>query len=520
MNKTSNFKDIISQGYTFKGDTLFLGSSKYNNQTYSNLKIHIPLKTLNRHGLITGATGTGKTKTLQHLCEMMSEKSIPVMIMDIKGDVSGLTQPGVMNPKIEERNKAIGMDWTPKGYPVEFLSITQENGVRMRATVSEFGPILFSKMLELNETQQSVVSVIFKYADDKRLPLVDLKDIKSLIKFVTNEGKSDFTKEYGSISSSSIGLILRKIIEIEDQGANIFFGEKSFDIEDLMRIDDKGYGYINILRLAKIQDNPRMFSTFMLALLAEVYQKFPEVGDLEQPKLILVIDEAHLIFKEATKTLLSQLETVIKLIRSKGVGIIFCTQSPTDIPKEILGQLGMKIQHALRAFSAQDRKAINLISDNFPLSKFYNTEELITALGTGEALVTVLNEKGEPTPLVHTIIAAPQSRMDVITDVALEQTIAKSMLVSKYSSTLDLESAHELLTTKLNEYLNEPNKSADNSQNSSQPQNTQQSQENVISKLSKDKFVKSMAKSATTSFVRNFTGQITRGILGLILKKK
>ncbi len=442
------------------------------------------------------------------------------MIMDIKGDVSGLTQPDVINPKIEERAQKTGKEWKPSSFPVEFLSITEENGVRMRATVSEFGPILFSKMLELNETQQSVLSVIFKYADDKRLPLVDLKDIKSLIKFVTNEGKADFTKEYGSISTSSIGLILRKIIEIEDQDANIFFGEKSFDIDDLIRIDENGYGYINIIRLAKLQDNPKMFSTFMLALLAEIYQKFPEVGDLDQPKLILIIDEAHLIFKEATKTLLSQLETVIKLIRSKGVGIIFCTQSPTDIPKEILGQLGMKIQHALRAFSAQNRKAINLISDNFPISDYYQTKDLITALGTGEALITVLNEKGEPTPLVHTIICVPRSRMDVISNTELEQTIAKSRLVSKHSSTLDPESAYELLTTKLNDYLVEPTKNNSTSSESTNSQQVQQKEENVIGKLSKDKFVKSMAKSATTSFVRNFTGQITRGTLGILLKKK
>lgn len=519
MDKTSDFITTISNGYNSVGSTIYLGSGVYNGIADKEIKVQIPLSTLNRHGLITGATGTGKTKTLQHICEMLSEKSVPVMIMDIKGDVSGLTQKGDTNAQIEKRLENMQFDWKSNSYPVEFLSISNEDGVRMRATVSEFGPILFSKILELNETQQSVLSVIFKYADDKRLPLVDLKDIKKLIQYISNEGKDEFVSEYGSVSTASTGLIIRKIIEIEDQGANIFFGEKSFDVEDLMKIDERGYGYINILRLATLQAQPKMFSTFMLSLLAEVFQKFPEVGDIDQPKLVLVIDEAHLIFKEASKSLLSQLETVIKLIRSKGVGIIFCTQSPSDIPKDILGQLGLKIQHALRAFTAQDRKAITLISENFPITKFYNTEELITSLGIGEALVTALNEKGEPTPLIHTIIAPPQSRMDVISVEEMRQTIAKSSLYQKYSEVIDSESAHEILSSKMTKYLQEQTDVQNKSSEKTESQTPKQSGTNVFGGLSKDPFVKSMAKSATTSFVRNLTGQLTRGILGSLFKK-
>ena len=508
MAQVDNFKNSISQGYTFSGETILLGAGKHQDITHSDLKITIPLKTLNRHGLITGATGTGKTKTVQRLCEMLSEKSVPVLVMDIKGDISGISQVGTTNPIIEERIKSIGYQWNPKSYPVEFLSITQENGIRMKATVSEFGPVLFAKILELNETQESVLSVIFKFADDNALPLVDLKDIKTLIQYVTNEGKQQFTSMYGSVSTSTTGIILRKIIEIENQGANLFFGEKSFDVEDLMRIDNQGYGFINILRLATIQDKPKLFSTFMLALLAEVYQKFPEEGDMDQPKLVMIIDEAHLIFDNASRTLLNQIETVIKLIRSKGVGIIFCTQSPNDIPQNILGQLGMKIQHALRAFSAQDRTAIQLISRNFPITEFYKTEDEITKLGIGEALVTVLNEKGEPTPLVRTVVASPQSRMDTITSQEMDTVIGNSTLVSKYNTEIDPKSAYEILSTKLQQASN-PTVST-----SSTPVINSRS-----SSKSDSNIFKSILKSASTSFVRNATGQITRTVLGSILKK-
>jgi DNA helicase HerA-like ATPase len=369
--------------------------------------------------------------------------------MDIKGDVSGIAMAGTPNPKIDERMQKIGKTWQARNYPVELMSISQEKGVKLRATVSEFGPVLFSKILELNDIQEGVVSLVFKYCDDNGLPLLDLKDFRKTLNFLTNEGKAEIESNYGKISTSSAGTILRKIIEIEEQGADVFFGEKSFDVEDLCRINDKGQAYINILRLTDIQSKPKLFSTFMLCLLAEVYQTFPEIGDKEDPKLVIIIDEAHLIFNEASKSLLEQIQTIVKLIRSKGVGIFFCTQLPTDIPPEVLSQLGLKIQHALRAFTANDRKAIKLTSENYPLTDYYKTDELLTNLGIGEAIVSALNEKGAPTPLAHTLLVAPQSRMDILCDDEMNTILQNSALVKNYNESIDRESAYEMLNKKL-----------------------------------------------------------------------
>lgn len=439
----------VKSGYAFIGNTLPIGAAVINGEVIKEAPVKIPLATLNRHGLIAGATGTGKTKTLQLLAEGLSSNGVSVMLMDIKGDLSGIARPGTENERIKSRHESLGMAWKPEQFPCEFLSLSEEKGVRLRATVSEFGPVLFSKILDLNDTQSGVVSLVFKYADDKELPLLDIKDFKKVLNYLTDEGKSEIKKNYGAISTASASTILRKLIEIEEQGADLFFGETSFDVNDLLRMDENGKGYIHIVRLADIQDRPKLFSTFMLCLLAEIYQQFPEEGDMEQPKLVLFIDEAHLIFKEASKALLDQLETIIKLIRSKGVGIIFCTQTPVDIPSSILGQLGLKVQHALRAFTANDRKAIKMVTENYPETKFYEVGELITALGIGEALVTALSERGIPTPLVHTCLAAPHSRMDVLTADELESFTASSPLARKYNAVVDRESAYELLQAKL-----------------------------------------------------------------------
>ena len=416
MNQKSDFKTTISEGYSSKGESIILGGAILNGEAIADAFVKIPLKTLNRHGLIAGATGTGKTKTIQVLSEQLSSKGIPVLMMDIKGDFSGIAMPGEEKSFITERHQKINIPFSPSSYPVELLSLSDQSGVRLRATISEFGPVLFSRILDLNDTQAGVVSVIFKYCDDNQMPLLDLKDIKKIINYITEEGKEEIANAYGKISTATTGTILRKIIELEQQGADLFFGEKSFEIDDLMRIDETGKGYINIIRLNDIQDKPKLFSTFMLSLLAEIYQQMPEKGDSEQPELILFIDEAHLIFNEASKALLDQIETIVKLIRSKGIGIYFITQNPMDIPSGVLAQLGLKIQHALRAFTANDRKSIKQTADNYPSSEFYNTEELLTSLGIGEALVTALNEKGIPTPLAATMMRAPTSRMDVLTE--------------------------------------------------------------------------------------------------------
>lgn len=447
--KTDTFLQTIQNGYVTKGASILLGIAEYDNEVIKDAKITIPLSTLNRHGLVAGATGTGKTKTLQKLVENFSLNGIPSLVMDIKGDFSGISQKGVLDQKIQARISELGIDWTPRSFPVEFLSITDESGVRMRATVSEFGPVLLSKMLELNETQESVLAMIFKFCDDNGLLLLDLKDLKKALNYIINDGKDALKEEYGSVSPATVGTILRKVIELEEQGAQEFFGEPSFDTNDLLKLDENGRGMVNIMRVSHLQSHPKYFSTFMLALLSEIYHSFPEEGDMDKPKLMLLIDEAHLIFNEASKALINEIETVIKLIRSKGVGILFCTQLPTDIPQEVLSQLGLKVQHALRAFTATDRKAIKLVSENYPDTEFYKTETLLTELGIGEALVTALNEKGMPTPLSQTKIAPPESRMDTISEVEMNAIVSSSHLAQKYNQVIDRESAYEKLNSKI-----------------------------------------------------------------------
>lgn len=450
MNK-DKFIELIRQGYTFKGESAVMGAAMLNGEPIEGSVVRLPLKTMNRHGLIAGATGTGKTKTLQVISESLSDASIPVLLMDIKGDLSGIAAPGIPNDKINERYALVGEPYQPTAYPVELLSLSNEKGVRLRATVSEFGPILLSKILGLNDTQQGLVALIFKYCDDNRLPLLDLKDFTKMLQYISNEGKAEVEKEYGKISTTSTGTILRKVIELQQQGADIFFGEPSFDIDDLMRISDDGRGMINVLRVTDMQNRPKLFSTFMLQMLAELYAVLPEEGDMDKPKLVIFIDEAHLVFQEATEALLEQVETVIKLIRSKGVGIFFCTQNPQDIPASVLSQLGMKVQHALRAFTAADRKTIKQAAANYPESEFYKTETLLTELGIGEALITMLNEKGIPTPLVHTMLISPRSRMDVLSDREIDDLVRRSRLVRKYEETCDSKSAYEILNAKLDE---------------------------------------------------------------------
>ncbi|NSW94060.1 MAG: DUF853 family protein [Bacteroidales bacterium] len=449
MDRKEAFTELINQGYSCKGDSIILGGAMLDGVTLNNTYIRVPLKTMNRHGLIAGATGTGKTKTLQAITEQLSEKGVPVLVMDVKGDLSGIAMPGEEKPFITERHAKIGLPYSTKGCPVELLTLSKQDGVRLRATVSEFGPVLLSRILDLNDTQGGVLAVIFKYCDDKGLPLLDLKDLKKIIQYATEEGKEEFEKEYGKISPASTGIILRKILELEQQDAELFFGEISFDIRDLMRRDRNGNGYVNIIRLTDIQDKPKLFSTFMLCLLAEVYNEMPEKGDVEKPELVIFIDEAHLIFNEASKALLNQIETIVKLIRSKGIGVFFVTQNPMDVPNEVLAQLGLKVQHALRAFTAIDRKAIKLTAENFPVSEYYKTDEVLTSLGTGEALVTALNEKGIPTPLAVTMMRAPMSRMDILTPEEISSINRNSELVRKYSQVTDRESAYEILTKKI-----------------------------------------------------------------------
>ncbi len=516
MSNLDAFKQHIEEGYTFKSHAVTLGTAMLNEEALEQTLVKAPLRTFNRHGLIAGATGTGKTKSIQLLAEVLSQEGVPTLLMDLKGDLSGLAARGKDHPKIQERHDKIGIPWEATGFPVELLTISEQNGVRLRATASEFGPVLLSKILGLNDTQSGVMSVLFKFCDDNGIALLDLKDLKKAIQYITTEGKEGFADEYGAVSTASTGAIIRKIVELEQQGAELFFGEPSFEVDDLMRVDDRGLGYMNILRLTDIQNRPKLFSTFMLCLLAEIYGTLPEAGDLDKPKLVIFIDEAHLVFNEASDALLSQIESIIKLIRSKAVGIFFVTQNPADIPDAVLGQLGMKVQHALRAFTAKDRKAIKLAAQNYPISDYYKTDELLTSLGIGEAAVTVLDEKGRPTPLAATLLRAPRSRMDILSAAEIKDLIAGSELVGKYIQDIDRESAYEILGEKIKAAQEmaekeEASKAASKSTSSSSSSRSSAKEESMMESLSKNTMVRQLG--------RTLMKELSRGLLGAFKKR-
>ncbi len=509
--QSSEFVKEIIQGYEPKGSAIFLGAGMLEEKVEKEAKVKIPLATLNRHGLIAGATGTGKTKTLQLLTESLSKEGVPVLLMDIKGDLSGIAKEGEEKDVIKKRCTDLGYEWKKQGFPVEFLSMSEDKGARLKATVSEFGPVLFSRILGLNDTQSGVISLVFKYCDDLGIPLLDLKDIKKALQYLTNEGKEEIEKEYGAISSTSTSTILRKIIELEGQGAETFFGEPSFEVDDLLLKDKNGFGKINIFRLTDIQSKPLLFSTFMLSLLTEIYGNFPEEGDIQKPKLAIFIDEAHLVFNEASKTLIDQIESMVRLIRSKGVGVFFCTQSPTDIPPSVLAQLGLKIQHALRAFTANDRKSIKQAAENYPITDFYDIDEEITKLGIGEAFVTALNEKGVPTPLVRTMLVPPSSRMDILTKDEIDEILSESKLVAKYAKELDQNSAYEILQKKIDGIAaaEEEAEIEEKGKSAKREKRTQQKEDpGFVEKISKNPLAREVGRTVAK--------EVTRGLLGML----
>ncbi len=507
MGDKAKFSEAIKAGYAFKGESYKIGCGVLDGEVVSDAAVLLPLKTMNRHGLIAGATGTGKTKTLQVISEILSDASVPVVMMDIKGDLSGIAAAGTVNDKITERVQKLNVEFKPTAYPVELLTLSNQKGTRLRATVSEFGPVLLSKILGLNDTQGGFVAMIFKYCDDNKLALLDLKDFIKVLQYVSDEGKAELEKTYGKISTTSTGTILRKVIELQQQGADIFFGEISFDVNDLMRISDDGRGMISVIRVTDLQDKPKLFSTFMLQLLAELYATSPEEGDLDKPKLVLFIDEAHLIFQEASEALLQQIETIIKLIRSKGIGIFFCTQNPMDVPSSVLAQLGLKVQHALRAFTAADRKVIKQTAENYPETDFYKTEDLITQLGIGEALVTMLNEKGIPTPLVHCMLRPPQSRMDILTEAEIDNLVARSKIAAEYNKAVDSESAYEIL----NEKLNAATKEDEQIKQRKIEEKTSTRSAKADKGFFDDPLVKSMTRTAGNTIVRGLLGALGIG---------
>jgi DNA helicase HerA-like ATPase len=405
---------------------------------------------VNRHGLVAGATGTGKTKTLQLMAEQLSAAGVPVFAADIKGDLSGLSVAGEDNDKIRSRATSVGQDWKPTAFPVEFYALGgQGTGIPLRVTMSAFGPTLLSKVLGLNDTQESSLGLIFHYADKAGLALLDLADLREVIKWLTSdEGKADL-KDLGGLSAATAGVILRELIAFSDQGADAFFGEPEFETTDFLRTTSDGKGMISLVELPNLQDRPAVFSTFLMWLLADLFNDLPEVGDLDKPKLVFFFDEAHLLFNDASKDFLTQVVQTVRLIRSKGIGVFFVTQTPKDVPADVLAQLGSRVQHQLRAFTPDDAKALRATVSTYPKSG-YDLEEVLTPLGTGEAIVTVMNEKGAPSPVAWTRLRAPQALMSPTPDAAIDAAVAGSPLQAKYGTPVDRESAHELLTAKMN----------------------------------------------------------------------
>lgn len=495
------FTESINRSYTTPLPAIYLGSGIYQNQIIAEAKVNLPLRMMNRHGLVTGATGSGKTRTLQLMAEQLSAAGVPVFMPDMKGDLSGMAKEGVTNDKINERVSALGMSYTPSGFPVELYSLSGKKGAQMRATVSEFGPVLLSKILELNEVQTGVLAVLFKYADDKSLPIVDLNDLKKVLNYVSEgAGALEIKADYGKISGATSGTILRKIVALEQQGIDQIFGERSFDIQDMLDKVD-GRGVISLLNVSDVQQQPAMFSTFMLALLAELYQNLPEAGDLDKPKLIFFLDEAHLLFKDAPKAFMDQIDQVIRLIRSKGVGVFFCTQVTQDIPASVLSQLGNRVHHVIRAFTPNDVKALRETIKTFPKSEYYDMEQQFTQLGTGQAFITVLNEKGIPTETVVTHLAPPASLMGPLAANEYESHLQQSDLFKKYQEVVDPQSAFEILEARMSQQKEEV-----------EQQKAEQPKKAASRKQEKSTFEEVMNSPVTKQVGR----ELVRGVFGML----
>ena len=452
----SSLQETLSAGYAFAAPVVTLGAALDGAGTVTDPKVALPTAMMNRHGLIAGATGTGKTRTLQLMAEQLSAQGVPVFVADIKGDLSGLAVPGARSPKVDERAAAVGMPWEPRGHPVEFVSLTGTTGVQLRATVSSFGPLLLAKVLDLNETQTSVLTLVFKICDDQGLTLLDFTDLREVLKYLSSEAGKPVLAATGGMSSATVGVLLRRMVELEQQGAGQFFGEPEFDIRDLLGVTRDGRGVITALELSDAQDRPALFSTFMMWLLAELYEVLPEAGDLPKPKLVFFFDEAHLLFRDSSKAFLSHVEQVVRLVRSKGVGIFFVTQTPKDVPDEILAQLGSRVQHALRAHTPDDEKNLRATVRTYPKTQLYDLQETLTSLGIGEAIVTGLNPRGVPTPVIATMLAPPTSRMAPLTAEEFQQEFAESDLMREYGTPVNRESAAEMLAARLAPSAPEP----------------------------------------------------------------
>jgi DNA double-strand break repair helicase HerA and related ATPase len=497
----------IAAGYATEGAALELGSVVVDGAVDPAARVRIPFATLNRHGLVAGATGTGKTKTLQVIAEQLSAAGVPVLLADVKGDLSGMARAGEGGARVEARAADTGDDWAPTAYPVEFLSLGgASSAVPVRATITQFGPVLLGKVLDLNATQESTLGLIFHWADQRNLPLLDLKDLRAVITHLTgDEGKADL-KGIGGVSAATAGVILRALVNLEARGGADFFGEPEFDPADLMRTVD-GRGVVTLLELADQAGDPRLYSTFLMWLLAELFEDLPEAGDLDKPKLVFFLDEAHLLFTDASKAFLERIEQTVKLIRSKGVGVFFCTQLPTDVPNAVLSQLGARVQHALRAFTPEDQTALRKTVRTYPKTAHYDIEEALTTLGTGEAIVTVLSERGAPTPVAWTRMRAPRSLMAAIGQDAVSAAAKESGLHPKYGQSVDRESAYERLTARI---AQTPPPAAPPAEAPAPPAREEKAEPGFLEQALGSPVVKSFLRSAASALGR----EITRGVFG------
>ncbi|MGW0833664.1 helicase HerA-like domain-containing protein [Streptomyces prunicolor] len=500
--------ESIAAGYAFTGPALDLGALLWDGACLPDAQIRIPLPMLNRHGLVAGATGTGKTKTLQLIAEQLSAQGVPVFLADVKGDVSGISAPGVTNDKVAGRAAEVKQEWTATGFPAEFYALGGiGHGIPVRATITGFGPVLLSKVLQLNQTQEQSLGLIFHYADTKGLELIDLKDLRAVVTFLTSdEGKPEL-KNIGGLSTATAGVILRSLTAFEAQGMADFFGEPDFDTSELLRTASDGRGMVSVLELPAVQDKPQLFSTFLMWMLADLFHDLPEVGDADKPKLVFFFDEAHLLFNDASKAFLDSITQTVRLIRSKGVGVFFVTQTPKDVPGDVLAQLGNRVQHALRAFTPDDQKALKATVKTFPNSS-YDLEEILTGLGTGEAVVTVLSENGAPTPVAVTRLRAPESLMGPIDATTLDAAVKSSSLYGRYAQAVDRESAYEKLTTA------EPAK-PEEAPAKSAPKAPKED-ESMVQQVVGSGMFKSLARSVGTQIGR----EITRSLFGTARRKR
>ena len=507
--------EAIKSGYSFDEPSIELGVLVDEGTPVPDAKIRISLSMLNRHGLVAGATGTGKTKTLQLMAEQVSRAGVPVFAADIKGDLSGLAVPGEADAKLLERTEAIGQDFTPGGCPVEFYALGGEGtGVPLRATVSQFGPLLLSKVLGLNQTQESSLALVFHYADANNLLLLDLKDLMELLKFLTSEEGKPELADIGGLSKATVGVIQRQVTALAAQGGDTFFGEPEFDTADLLHVTQDGQGVISLLELPNLADRPALFSTFLMWLLADLYQDLPEAGDLDKPKLVFFFDEAHLLFDGASKAFQDAIEQTVRLIRSKGVGVFFVTQTPKDVPEEVLAQLGSRVQHQLRAHTPNDAKALKATVNTYPKTD-YDLAERLQQLGIGEAVVTVLNPKGAPTPVAWTRMRAPQASMDPLDAAAMQAGVAQSVMQGKYGTAIDRESAYEVLNAKLQAgaeaaaaeaAAEEAAKEQARLERESAPRRTTRREKSFFEKLTENTMVRQMARSAAREITRSIFG--------------